>query len=198
MTTLADIRDRVRKDLRDTDSAAYRWSDAQLERHIDHALSELSLAMPQEKVATLATTAGSRELSLAGLAGLIDVEAVEYPAGRVPAVFTGFATWAGALVLHSEQLPAGDNAKLYYTARHTLDGSGTTLTAEQVDLLATGASAYAALEQSVYAVDRLATGADVAERYSAWGRARLMAFQQLLHQYGRRNRVRQRRLYVPA
>ena len=198
MTTLADIRDRVRKDLHDTDSAAYRWSDDQLDRHIDHALSDLSLALPQEKTATIATTDGSREVSLAALSGLIEVEAAEFPVGEFPAAYAGFATWAGTLVLHTEALPTGDDVKLYYTARQELDGTGTSLTGEQVDLLVTGASAYAALEQSVFTTDRVTTGDAVAERYAAWGRARLTAFHQLLHQYGRRNRVRQRRMYVPA
>ena len=76
---------------------------------------------------------------------------------------------------------------------------GTTLTAFQVDVLVTGAAAYAALEQSAYLADRLATGGEaVTDRFGAYGRARLTAFHQLLHQYGRRNRVRGRRAYTPA
>src|SRR5215207_1269054 len=46
MITLSDIRTRVRKDLHDTDSGAYRWTDAQLDRHIERSLSDLSLACP--------------------------------------------------------------------------------------------------------------------------------------------------------
>jgi len=198
MTTLADVRDRVRKDLHDTDGAAYRWSDAQLDRHIDHALSELSLAIPRERTATLATTDGSRELALGGLTDLIEVTAVEYPADAFPPAYVGFATWAGTLTLHTPFVPDGSDATVHYHARHTLDGSGTSLSAEQVDLLVTGASAYAALEQSVFATDLVTTGADVAERYATWGRARHTAFRQLLQQYGWRNRVRARRMYVPA
>ncbi|MBI2767653.1 MAG: hypothetical protein HYX53_17280 [Chloroflexi bacterium] len=194
MTVLSDVRDRVRKDLRDTDAAAYRWSDAQLERHIDHALTEVSLALPQEKTATLATTSGSRELSLAAL-DVIEVERVEYPLGSYPPEYVGFATWATSLMLQVDALPVGAPAKLYFTARHTLDGTGTSLSPQQVDLVAMGAGAYAALEQAIYAADRITTGADAAGGYADWGRARLTAFQQLLLQYGRRNRVRGNRLY---
>ncbi|MBI4308059.1 MAG: hypothetical protein HY684_04565, partial [Chloroflexi bacterium] len=75
---LNDMRTRVRKDLRDEDSSAYRWTDAELDRHIDHALQDVSLAAPLEAKATLTTTAGSRDLSVAGLAGLVALEAVEY------------------------------------------------------------------------------------------------------------------------
>ena len=198
-TTLTDVRDRIRKDLRDTDSANYRWPDTQLDRHIDHALNELSAAMPQEKTATLATTAGSRDLSLTSLTDLIAAETVEYPVGSFPPEYTPFATWATTLTIQSETTPSGASAKLFYTARHALDGSGTTLTSFQVDVLVTGAAAYAALEQSAYTADRLATGgAPVPGRYEAYARARLTAFHQLLFQYGRKNRVRARRAYVPA
>ncbi len=198
-TTLTDVRDRIRKDLRDTDPAAYRWADAQLDRHIDHALSELSAAMPQELTATVATTPGSRDLSLVALTNLVEVEAAEYPTGGFPPAYVGFSTWSGTLVLGLEEAPPGGNAKLFFTARHTLDGAGTTLTAFQVDILATGAAGYAALEQSVFASDRLMTGGeDTGERYAGYGRARLTAFQQLLFHYGRKNRLRARRAYTPA
>lgn len=60
--------------------------------HIDRALTELSEAMPQEKTATLATTAGSREVSLVGL-DVMGVEAVEYPVGEYPPAYIGFGTW---------------------------------------------------------------------------------------------------------
>jgi hypothetical protein len=197
-TTLTDVRDRVRKDLHDTDSATYRWTDAQLDRHIDHAMSELSAAMPQEKSATIATAAGSRDLSLALLSDLIEVEQVEYPIGQFPPSLAGYSTWAATLTLNVDETPTGASLKLYYTARHALDGAGSTLSAFQADVLATGASAYAALEQSAFTVDRVTTGDAVANAYAAYGRARLSAFHQLLYQYGRRNRVRSRRAYLPA
>ena len=198
-TTLTDVRDRIRKDLRDTDSAAYRWTDAQLDRHIDRVVSELSAAMPQELSATVATTAGSRNLSLAALTNLVEVEAAEYPLNDFPPAYVGFSTGAGTLALGLDEAPTGGNAKLYYTARHTLDGAGTSLSAFQVDILVTGAAAYAALEQSVFASDRLMTGGEgTAERFASYGRARLTAFQQLLFQYGRKNRLRARRAYTPA
>ncbi len=199
MTTLADIRTRVRKDLHDTDSGDYRWTDAEIDRHIGRALEELSLAIPQEKTATIATTAGSRDIALASISGLIEVEAIEFPAGLFPPAYAGFSRWANTATLHSDKEPNGDDATLYYTARHTLDGTGTTLPMHLEELLATGAGAYAALEWSSFATDRLnAGGPGVAEQYAAGARARLTAFRQLLFQHGRANRVRGRRLYTPA
>jgi hypothetical protein len=198
MTTLSDVRDRVRKDLHDTDASAYRWTDAELDRHIDNALTELSAAMPQEQTATVATTAGSRDLSLASLSGLIEVEAAEYPLDSYPPEYVQFSLWAGTLTLQLDEEPSGADARVYYTAAHVLDGSGTTLTPFQVDLVAMGAAAYAVLEQAVFAADRITTGADTAARYDGLARARLTAFGQLLRQFGRKNRVRARRAYLPA
>lgn len=198
MPTLSDARDKVRKDLHDTDAAAYRWTDTQLDRHLDHALALVSDAMPIEKRTTLATTAGSREVSLAALSDLLEVERVEYPTGEYPPAYVDFATWSTSLMLHVDDVPTGANLQLFYLARHTLDGSGTTLSAQQLDLVAMGAGAFAALEQSVYAADRLTTNTNVAAEYAAWGRARETAFHQLLMQQGRRGRLRTRRAYLPA
>ncbi len=199
MTTLADVRTRVRKDLHDTDATAYRWTDDQLDRHIARALTEVSLAIPQEKTATLATTSGSRDLSLASLTGLMEVEAAEFPTGEFPPSYTGFSRWAATLTLHTAAAPTGQNAKLYYTAVQVLDGAGTTLAPAHEDIVATGAGAYAALDWSSFATDRLNLAGDgVAERYAAWGRAAYTVFRQLLGEHARRRAVRTGRLYLPA
>ncbi len=199
MTTLADIRARLRLDLHDTDSGAYRWIDAALDRHIAHALEDLGLASPRELSATLTTTAGSRELSLSSSTGLVEVEAVEFPAGEFPPAYVRFSQWAGALHLHTDDAPSGQGAKLWYLARHTLDSSGSTVPVHLEDVLLMGSAAHALLEISAFSIDRLNIGgSEVNELYAAAGRARLTAFQQLLHQHGRRNRVRPRRAYLPA
>lgn len=198
MTTLTDVRTRIRKDLHDLDSAAYRWADSQLDRHIGRALDELSLAIPLEKTALVATTNGSRDLSLSSLTGLIEVEAVEYPVGGFPPAYIETSRWGDTITLHVDRPPAGADARVYYTARHTLDTSGTTLPGHLEDLVAMGASAYAALEQGAFTIDRLNTGEQVSREFEAWGRARLTAFTQLLHQYGRKNRVRSGRLFTSA
>ncbi len=196
MVTLSDVRDRLRQDLSDTTSE--RWPDDQLDRHIAHALADLSLAIPRELTATLATTAGSRDLAVDSLEGLVEIEAVEYPVGEFPPVYAGFSTWGATLALHLETAPDGSDAKLYYTAVHTLDDDGSTLADLLVDILLTGAGAYAALELASATTNSLTLDAEASEHYAAWARARLTAFRQLLHTYGRKNRVRQRRLYIPA
>ncbi len=196
MVTLIDVRERVRRDLSDVDET--RWPEDQLDRHIAHALDELSLAIPQELTATIATTDGSRDLSLSAISGLIEVETAEYPLAAYPPAYVGFSTWAETLSLHTETAPDGSNTKLYYTAMHTLDDDGSTLPEALAEVLVMGASAYAAQELSSGSTGSLALDPLAAERYAAWARARLTAFRQLLHTYGRKNRVRARRMYVPA
>lgn len=196
MITLTDIRDRVRSDLSDTNTAV--WPDDQLDRHIAHALSDLSLAMPRELSEDIATTAGSRDLDVSALDGLIDVEMVEFPIGRFPPCYPGFASWAQTLTLHTQQEPDGEDARVFYTASHELDEDGSTLSDHLAEILVTGAAAYAALELSAGTANEVTLQPAASERYAALSRARLTAFRQLLHTYGRKNRVRPRRMYVPA
>ena len=196
MTTLSDIRTRLRQDLGDPDSL--RWDDDALDRHIARALSELSLAIPRELTATLETTPASRELSLASLEGLLEVEAAEYPVDHFPPSYVRFATWEGTLTLHTALAPDGGGARLYYTAVHSLDDTESTLPLHLEEVLTTGAAAYAALELASSSTAQLNVNGDTPATYAGWARARLTAFHQLLGTHARKNRVRTRNLYVPA
>ena len=194
MTTLSDIRHRVRNDLRDLDTDAARWSDAELARHITRALADVSLAAPLEATTTIATTAGSRELSTDALPGFLELEAVELPAEAFPPRRVPFSVWAGAITLELPAPPRGEPARLRYLARHTLDDDGSTLAEALEDVLATGAAGYAAIAHAASAIDRLNAGEDVAERFRAWGEARLRSFRAQLRDHGRPRAVHSRRL----
>ncbi|MDP2725911.1 MAG: hypothetical protein Q8P59_00065, partial [Dehalococcoidia bacterium] len=76
MTTIATIRANVRKDLHDEDAANYRWTDAELDRHISHTVREFSRYVPLQQKTVLTTTAGSREVSAASLSDLLWIEEV--------------------------------------------------------------------------------------------------------------------------
>ena len=194
MTTLAAIRDRVRNDLRDLDSTAARWSDAELDRHLSRALADLSLAAPREATATVATTPGSRELPTSALPGFIELLSVELPAGAFPRRSVAFSVWAGAITLEAPAPPSGEQARLRYLARHTLDAQGSTLPEALEDVLATGAAGHAAIAWAASAIDRLNAGEDVAERARVWGEGRLRAFRAQLREHGRPRRLRARAL----
>ena len=197
---LGDMRARVRKDLHDEDSANQRWTDGELDRHIQHAVREFSLAVPLEAKATLTSTPGSRELSIAALSDLVAVEAAEWPVGNYPQEFARFSVWQSSLTLLVDSAPAAaDSVNVYYTKLHALDATSSTVPAQFEDLIAIGAEAYAALEWSSFATNRVnAGGREVWQEYLTWGRERLAQFERALERYACRNAVRPRRLYSPA
>ena len=199
MTTLSDIRGRVRTDLHDEDSQNYRWTDAELDRHIGHAVKELGLAAPLEAKSTLTTTAGSRDISISSLSDRVAIEAVEYPVGKYPPAYVRFSLWIDTLTLLVDQSPAGsENVDVYYTKLHTLDATTATLPQALEDLVVTGAAGYAALEWSSFATNRVNVGGeDVWRQYLVWGQERLSAFLRSLAQHGRKSGVKVRRLYPP-
>jgi len=198
MTTLTTIRSRVRQDLHDEDAAAYRWTDAVLDRHIGRAVTEYSTHAPLEQKSTLAATSGSRDLSVASLANVIDIEAVEWPVGEFPPRRVGWSQWQTTITLDVVNAPsAADSVYVYWTKMHTLDGSSSTLPVHHEDIVAAGAAGYAALDWTSFATNRINTGGDdVWGRYKALAEERLRYFRQELSRIARRNTVRQRRLYT--
>ena len=197
---LSEMRTRVRRDLHDEDGANYRWTDSELDRHIGRAVRELSLAAPRETKATLTTTAESRNLSLSSLDDLVAVEAVEYPVDKYPPSYVPFSLWAGTLTLLVDEVPLSAQPVNVYCGRmHTLDGSTSTIPPALEEVVATGASAYAAIEWASFASNRInAGGDDVWQQYLTWGQERLAAFVGALAKHGRSKAVRARRLYTPA
>lgn len=193
---LETMRARVRADLRDP--AGERWDDDALDRHLARAVGELSLAAPCEVSVTLAVDEGSRDLDVSGLSGLVAVDGVEFPAGQYPPALVAFSVWGDTLTLEVDAAPsAGDEATIRYSAAHTLDGDGTTVPEVLLDLVATGAAAYAAIEWASYATNRINVGGDdVWRRYLAWGQDRLASFSRALAKHGRERRLKSRRLYV--
>ena len=197
---LTEMRTRVRRDLRDTDPAHERWSDDELDRHIERAVRELSLAAPVEAVATLTTAAGSRDLDVSTLTGRVSIDAVEYPAGQYPPAFAVFSSWGDTLTLVVDRAPhAGERATVSYSKLHTLTDEASTLPAALEEIVATGAGGYAALEWASFATNRVnAGGTDTWRHYHIWAQERLAAFARALAKHGRERRVRSRQLYRPA
>jgi hypothetical protein len=197
---LSEMRDRLRKDLHDEDAADQRWTDSELDRHIQRAVREFSLSVPQEAKTTLSTTADSRDLSIAGLTDLVAIEAVEYPVGNYPPTYVPFSVWLSTLTMLIDSPPGGvEDVDVYHTRLHTLDETASTLPARLEDVVATGAAAYAALEWASFAANRVNVGGqDVWRDYLTWGQERLAEFQRALAGHGRRNTVRVRQLYRPA
>ena len=194
---IAAVRAEVRQDLHDEDAAAYRWTDAVLDRHITRAVAEYSLHRPREQKTTLTTTAGSRIVSVATLVNLIEIIAVEWPVGEFPPRLLGITKWMTDITLDVVAAPAStENIAIYWLRDHILDASSSTIDAIHDDLIAAGAAAYAALDWTSFSINKINTGGDdVWGRYSALARERLAYFEAELRRLSRSNTVRQRRLY---
>ena len=185
----------VRRELRDEPGVL--WSDDELTRHISRAVAELSEAIPREQKATIATTAGSRDIDISGLSDRVAVEVVEYPVDEFPRSFPCFVVWMDTITLLGSVVPDGSDCCVYYGQLHTLDAATSTIPARYENLVSAGAAGYAATAWGVYAVNRVNVGGPAASReYRVWGKERLLFFSRELRRLGRRNRVRTRSLYT--
>jgi hypothetical protein len=195
---LTEMRAIVRRDLHDEDAGNYRWTDNEIDRHILHAVKDYSEAVPLEQKASITTVESSREIDISVLTGRITVEAVEYPVDKFPKRYQRFSIWADTLTLLGNEIPDGLNAYIYYGKLHSLDVSGSTILAWHEDLVAGGACAYAALEQSVYVINKVNSGGIQTQNdFLRWGKEKLDLFEQELTRLSRKNRIRVRSLYQP-
>jgi hypothetical protein len=195
---LTDMRALVRRDLHDEDSGNYRWTDNEIDRHIAHAVKDFSLALPLEQKAALATTNGSREISITSLTNRVMIETVEYPPGQYPPSYQRFALWNDILTLLGEEIPDGSNCSVYYGKLHTLDVSSSTLPAQFEDLIATGACGFAAIQYCQYSINRINSGGpETVLHLQQWGLMQESSFRTELKRISKINRVRVRQLYTP-
>jgi hypothetical protein len=196
---LNDMRAIVRRDLHDEDSGNYRWSNDELDRHIAHAVRDLSEAIPYEQKTTKATTASSREIDISAITNRIMVQAIEYPIDKFPRIYQRFSLWADTITLLGDEVPDGSNAYIYYGKLHTLDAESSTIPSHLEDLIATGACGYAAVEWAAFAINRVNIGGTITPgEFMDWGKDKLSYFRQELKRLSRRNRARINQLYKPA
>ena len=198
MTTLADLRDRLRVELHDADEA--RWEDDTLDVHLQRAVRELSGRAPRERKTTLTTTAGSRELNLASLSDLVEVTAVEYPVGQFPPCYVRFSIYAGTLTLLVDGAPGdAEDAGVFWGSLHEVDAGSSTLPVLYEDIVVLGATGYAAVEWASFATNRANVGGPVVvEQYAAWGADALVRFNNQLSHLREVSRVRVSSLYAAA
>lgn len=198
MTTLADLRERLRLELHDT--GGERWDDEALDRHISRAVNDLSLVAPRQQRTTLTTVPASRDLDISALDGLVCVFAVEYPAGSYPASYVQYSRFGDVLTLLVDAAPAAaEDVTVYWGSLHEVDDEGSTLPPAYEDLVLTGAAGYAGLEWASFATNRAnVSGADAFEDYVAWGREALERFQRRLQDLPEVRRVTTSRLYSPS
>jgi len=188
---LAEMRGLVRRDLKDEDPANYRWVNDEIDRAIQRAVADLSRYVPKEEKATIATVDASYEIDISSLTDRVSVDKVEFPIDLHPREFQRFTVYQDILTLLGAYQGDGEDCYIYWSKVHTLDAASCTLPAYLEDLVALGASAYAALAQSQYHSDRANTGGDNVDRdYTYWGRDALSEFKRKLKAYGRNRKLK--------
>jgi hypothetical protein len=185
-TYLADLVAKVRIDLHDEDNTAYRWATTTLQRHIARALREYSAVSPYTAQLTMNATDGVRDYALtaqAAITGRPDaVVAVECPyvaaSPHYPPRLVKYRIFANTLSLLVDEPPAtGDVIRIWYTTEHTLSDSTRTYPADDEDLLALGAAAYAALERESYSTERITIDDQTQLEYQRWGERSMRQWQ---------------------
>jgi len=192
---LTEMRARVREDLQDTDAQNYRWTDDEVDGAIDRVVMEYSLHAPIEQQDDIATTDGDIELDISSLSGLLDIESVEFPIGQSPKYYQRTEYWAGHLYIEDEG--DGEDARVRWLKKHTLDAQSTTIPAEHEEIIVLGATGYVAMSASAYTVDRAnIAGRHATINYKAWGKERLDRYDRKLKAASRTSRVIQRQFYT--
>ena len=186
---LTTMRARVRRDLKDEDTASYRWTNDEIDRALIRAVNELSKYVPSEQKDELATVNGSNEVDISGLTARISIDRVEFPLGNTPGTFQRFEVYQDTLTLLEIQ-GNGNNCAVYWGKVHTLDAETSTIPTRYEDLVALGATGYAALSQSQYSTNKATYGGENVDRdYLYWARGRLMEFEKACKKAGSKLKI---------
>jgi len=192
---LTEMRARVREDLQDTDSQNYRWTDDEVDGAIERAVREYSLHAPIEQQDDITTTDGNTELDISSLSGLLKVQSVEFPIGYTPKYFQRIEYWAGQLYMEDEG--NGNDARVRWLKKHTLDAQSSTIPEEHEEVIVLGATGYLAMSASAYTVDRATiAGRHATINFRAWGKERLGRYDKKLKGVARTGRIIARELYL--
>jgi hypothetical protein len=190
MTVLTDFRGRIRQVL--ADENAVRYDDNTVDEALRLALAEYNPYFPNITCAEMAVDSSGRELSLAGLPGLLDVIEVIYPipdAQHLPLPMDCFwVSWTdGAVVLYlggTYEPQVGDRLRLVYSAANTVTGldaaSLTSVRSDHEGLLVIGAAGHAAVIRAGGISESYGSQAAEHGQLLEWGSTRLSYFHNLL------------------
>ena len=119
-TVLSNLRASVRLDLKDNE-VPYRWGNDELDRHIRHAIDEVSRVRPYEQKTTLSLTEGDEDIDISAITPeLIRIDKLEYKANQFPKQFKNFTIFGNTLTMDLATRPsAGETAKLWWEGLYT-------------------------------------------------------------------------------
>jgi hypothetical protein len=186
-TTLTTMRTRTARILSDAGHLA--WSTDDLDEGIRKALFDYAIAVPLLKATELTITQDGRQIDIRAITHIMQVSDVWLPYSpdddtprRQP-----FHHWPDLAILfvHGIYVPrAGDTARIFYHAYHTLEGldgaTETTFPDPHANPIALGGAAYCAASRAIELTDRVTVDRDAVERLQAWARRAMRDFQDRL------------------
>lgn len=192
---LIEMRARARQDLQDTEAATYHWTDDEVDGAIQRVVLEYSAAAPIQQQDDLPTTIDDTELDISTLTGVVRIESVEFPIGERPPSLQFFNYWGG--ILSMADAGDGNDARVRWLQKHTLAAGSTTIPLQHDEIIVLGATGYLAMSAAAFTVDRASiAGRHGTVSYRAWGKERLVRYDDGLNAIRNSNRVVQRRLYT--
>jgi hypothetical protein len=198
--TINDYVALARQDLADPNPPAALISDADLQRHVLHAVREYELARPREIVETPSVTAGSRAIDLTAYSNLMRVLAAEYPTGQWPPAYVQFQVYGQTLTLALDEAPdgaSGASANLYCCERHQVDAGSCTVDPQDDECIVAGTVHFAAQELATRTAGTInLAGPDLWLRYRDLALDKAAEFRGYLTLI--RARVTPQRAYAPA
>ena len=192
--TLTEIRARVRQDLKDTDSANYIWTDAEVDAAIERVVREFSFAYPKQELSELDTVNGSKNIDISSLTNLMRAISVEFPIDQEPPYLQHFDIWGGNIIMNDKG--DGTKARIKWGKLHTL-GDTSTIPIQFDEFIVMGSTAYLAISASAYNINRATIGGkETPLNYSKWGQSRLDHYNRELKRISLNNSVIVRELYT--
>ena len=133
--TEAQILTRVSTALNDTATAI--WSTVTIAAQLELDVLLMSDYVPQLAKGTVAFAGTVRELSIATLTDLLEVEEVEFPIDKHPVQYVNFSKRGSSVILddYNPAVSTADTAYIWYTAPHTVSGSINTLDRQEEHIL---------------------------------------------------------------
>ena len=103
------------------------WGTATIAAQLELDIRLISDYQPQLAKATVAFSGTARELSLASISDLLDVDMVEFPIDQHPRRYVNFSRRGGSVILDSylPSVSSSDTAYIWYAAPHTVSGTAT-------------------------------------------------------------------------
>jgi len=167
----------VRRDLKDEDSANYRWTDNEIDRAVEKAVLDYSQYCPLEQMTAVATVNASQDVDISTLTDLIDVVMVEHLISQTPKQYRPFRKWGTVLTFLYGYMGDGTNCNVYWLKKHSIGASSSTVPTAHEHIIALGSAAYAISSQAQYSTNMANTGGDAVDKdYAAWAKDKFKQF----------------------